>query len=145
MKNLERIIIDGKLLAMIIRKGFKKEGIEFFTPVDYTQQLAYMHRPKGYVVKAHRHNPVKREILSTRETLFVKSGKVRADFYCNDQGYVESRVLNKGDVLLLIEGGHGFEFIQAGELIEVKQGPYFADTDLSRIEPVAQDKLKVKK
>ncbi|MDO8662406.1 MAG: hypothetical protein Q7K98_04205 [Candidatus Omnitrophota bacterium] len=142
--NLEKIIIGDKLLAIILRADFKKDGIEFFTPADYSQQLSYMKRPKDYVVKAHIHNVVKREILFTRETIFIKSGKIRADFYSDDKKYVESRILDKGDVLLLLEGGHGFEFIEAGEIIEVKQGPYFENMDMVRFEPVVKSKLKVK-
>lgn len=144
MEKLEKIIINGKLSAIILRANFKKEGVEFFTPSDYTQQLAYMNRPKGYVVKAHMHNAVKREILFTRETLFIRSGKVRTDFYSNDKEYAESRILNKGDVLLLVEGGHGFEFIEAGEIIEVKQGPYFEEKDAVKFEPVNKSQLKVR-
>jgi len=144
MEKLEKITINGKLSAIILRADFKKEGVEFFTPSDYTQQLAYMSRPKGYVVRAHMHNAVQREILFTRETLFIRSGKIRVDFYSNDKEYVESRILNQGDVLLLIEGGHGFEFIEAGEIIEVKQGPYFEEKDAVKFEPAKDSQLKVK-
>lgn len=142
--NKEEIIIDGKLLAVILRADFKREGIEFFTPPDYTQQLAYMNRPKGYVVKAHMHNVVRREVLFTRETLFIRSGKIRVDFYCDNKEYAESRVLESGDVLLIVGGGHGFEFIEAGEIIEVKQGPYFEEKDAVKFEPVNKSRLKVK-
>jgi len=142
--SVEKIIIDGKLLAVILRVDFKKEGVEFFTPPDYTQQLAYMNRPKGYIVKAHIHNAVQREILFTRETIFIKSGKVRVDFYCDNKEYAESRVLRGGDVLLIVGGGHGFEFIEAGEIIEVKQGPYFEEKDAVKFEPVNKSQLKVR-
>lgn len=143
-KNIEKIIIDDKLLAIILRADFKKDGIEFFTPADYSQQLSYMHRPKGYILKAHLHNPIKREILFTREALFIKSGRIRADFYFNDKEYFESRILNRGDTLLLLEGGHGFEFIEAGEIIEVKQGPYWEGKDALKFEPVNKNQLKVR-
>lgn len=142
--NIEKIIIDGKLLAIVLRADFKKEGVEFFTPSDYTQQLAYMNRPKGYVVKAHMHNAVKREILFTRETLLIRSGKIRVDFYSDNKEYAESRILQAGDVLLIVGGGHGFEFIEAGEIIEVKQGPYFEEKDAVKFEPVNKSQLKVR-
>lgn len=144
MDKLDRIIINEKLLAIIVRADFKKEGAEFFTPPDYTQQLAYMNRPKGYVVKAHMHSAVPREVLITRETLFIKSGKVRVDFYCDNKEYAESRVLQSGDVLLIVSGGHGFEFVEAGEMIEVKQGPYFEERDAVKFKPVDKTKLKVR-
>ena len=40
-----------------------------------------MNRPKGYSIAPHNHNKVKREVLTTDETLIIKSGKVRIDFY----------------------------------------------------------------
>jgi hypothetical protein len=144
MKALEKIIIKRRLLAIILRSGYRKEGAEFLTPANYSQQLSYINRPKGYVVKAHIHNFVKRVILFTRETLFIKSGKIRVDFYYKDKKYIESRILKKGDIILLIEGGHGLEFIEAGEIIEVKQGPYFEDLDLVRFDPVSKGKIKIK-
>lgn len=143
-KNIDRIVSKGQLLAIILRADFKKEGAEFFTPSDYTQQLAYMNRPEGYVVKAHIHNAVKREIMFTRETLLIRSGKIRADFYGKNQEYVESRILLAGDVLLIVTGGHGFEFIEAGEIIEVKQGPYFEENDAVKFESVNKTQLKVR-
>lgn len=42
---IEKIIHNEKLLAIIIRSDYSKEGIEFFTPNDFSQQLAYMNRP----------------------------------------------------------------------------------------------------
>ena len=63
-------------LATIIRNQFSAEGIEFFTPPDFSQQLGYMNRPKGYKIDPHVHNPVSREVFFTKEVLFIKSGKV---------------------------------------------------------------------
>jgi mannose-6-phosphate isomerase-like protein (cupin superfamily) len=61
--------------------------------------------------------------------LFVRSGKLKVDFYSNDRQYLESTVLGQGDVILLASGGHGFEMLEETELIEVKQGPYAGDED----------------
>ena len=129
---IERIIHNKIELALIIRSSFKKEGIEFFTPNDYSQQIGYMNRPKGYVIQPHVHKPITREVKYTKEVLFIKSGRVRVDFYDNSQEYLESRILDKGDVILLAFGGHGFEILEAAEIIEVKQGPYAGDMDKTR-------------
>ncbi len=58
--------------------------------------------------------------------------RVRVDFYDDDQRYLESRILRKGDVLLLAYGGHGFEMLEPTEMIEVKQGPYAGEADKTR-------------
>lgn len=138
---IERVVNEGKELALIIRHSFRKDGIEFFTPSTYSQQIGYMNRPAGYVIPPHVHNPVVREVQYTKEVLFIKSGKVRIDFYDNEQNYLESRILEQGDVILLAFGGHGFEMLEPTEMIEVKQGPYAGDQDKTRFEANLPAKL----
>lgn len=141
---IERIVNDGQELALIVRACFKREGIEFFTPGTYSQQLGYMNRPTGYVIPPHVHNPVVREVQYTKEVLFVKSGRVRVDFYSESQAYLESTVLEAGDVILLAYGGHGFEMLESTEMLEVKQGPYAGDHDKTRFDPVDTQTLKMR-
>ncbi len=117
------------MLALIVRDEFSKPGISFFTPDDLSQQLAYMQHPAGKVIAAHAHNPVPRSVAYTPETLFIKRGRLRVDFFDEQQTYLESRELSAGDVILLIKGGHGFEVLEDLEMIEVKQGPYAGDQD----------------
>ena len=74
--------------------------------------------------------------------LFIKSGRVRVDFYDNEQHYLQSRVLEQGDVILLADGGHGFKMLEQSEIIEVKQGPYNGERDKVRFEPVSDEQLK---
>jgi hypothetical protein len=57
----------------------------------------------------------------------MRKGRVRVDFYREDESYVDSREIFTGDVILLSTGGHGFEMLEESELIEVKQGPYLDD------------------
>lgn len=135
MNPIQRIYHEGTELALIIRRSYYKEGIEFFTPSTYSQQIGYMNRPGGYVIAPHVHNPVQREVQYTKEVLFIRSGRVRVDFYSEAQVYLESTVLEAGDVILLAYGGHGFEMLEATEMIEVKQGPYAGDRDKTRFEP----------
>ena len=129
---LIEIIHENKLLALILRTEFNKNGIEFFTPSHFSQQLGYMKRSAGYVIDPHVHNPIVREVDYTKEVLFVKSGRLRVDFYNSDQTYLKSEELRKGDVILLAYVGHGFEMIEETELTEVKQGPYAGEQDKTR-------------
>jgi len=139
---IERIAVNNELIGIIIRSSFKSEGIEFFTPCEFSQQLAYMNRPKGHIIDPHVHNPVIREVVWTQEVLFIKSGKVRVDFYSNDREYQESRILLPGDVILLAGGGHGFEMLEPTEMIEMKQGPYCGDKDKTRFETVRKEHIR---
>lgn len=145
MKGIIRIENNKKLLGIIIKASFRKQGIEFFTPSEFSQQLAYMNRPKGYEIRPHIHPPVIRKIGFTKEVLFIKKGKVRIDFYDEKEHYLESRILESGDVVFLAFGGHGLEFMKRTEIIEVKQGPYIKEGEATRFSPIPKDKLKVKK
>ena len=134
---------DSKTLAIIIPGSFQKEGIHFFTPDDFSQQLAYMKRPVGYVIDPHVHNVVPREVNLTQEVLFIRKGKVRVDFYDDRKVYLRSAVLTTGDVILLAAGGHGFTMLEETEMIEVKQGPYCGDQDKIRFTTVQADTVKI--
>ena len=129
---IKKICYNNEIVAIIIKSNFRKDGIEFFTPEEYTLQLGYMNRPSGYVIPPHLHNTVSREVVKTQEVLFLKSGKIRVDFYDNNQKYLESDILEKGDVIFLASGGHGFIVLEDTELIEVKQGPYCGEKDKIR-------------
>jgi mannose-6-phosphate isomerase-like protein (cupin superfamily) len=132
---VETIERAGIILAIVVRSGFRRDGIEFFTPAEYSQQLAYMKRPAGYVIAPHVHNPVTREVQYTREVLFIKSGRVRVDLYDDERRFVQSAELGAGDVILLASGGHGFEMLDECEMIEVKQGPHVGEADKTRFDP----------
>ncbi len=141
---IENFSHNGQLISIIIRSQYHAQGISFFTPDDFSQQLAYMSRGKGYVIPPHVHNPVKREVIRTQEVLFIKSGKVRIDYFDNNKKYLESRMLNQGDVVLLACGGHGFYMCEDSEIIEVKQGPYAGDKDKTRFNPISDDQVRLK-
>lgn len=141
---IEQISNDGKVFSIIVRSEYQQQGIHFFTPNDFSQQLAYMHRPQGYVIAPHVHNPVARAVAFTKEVLFIRSGRVRVDFYDDQQQYLESRIVGRGDVILLAFGGHGFEMLEDSEIIEVKQGPYAGELDKTRFSPVSADRVVVK-
>ncbi|MCJ7622265.1 MAG: hypothetical protein MUO76_02090, partial [Anaerolineaceae bacterium] len=96
------------------------------------QQLGYMKRKKGDTIQEHKHLLHHREIKFTQETLFIKKGHVKVNFYDEDNIYFTSRELKTGDVILLASGGHGFEFLEETEIVEVKQGPYAGDKDKVR-------------
>jgi mannose-6-phosphate isomerase-like protein (cupin superfamily) len=141
---IERIVHNEIELALIIRSSYRCDGIEFFTPGTYSQQIGYMNRPAGYVIAPHVHNPVAREVEYTKEVLLIRSGRLRVDFYSEAQEYLESTVLATGDVILLAYGGHGFEMLEPTEIIEVKQGPYAGDRDKTRFDPIPVKQIRLK-
>ncbi|MFH1831827.1 MAG: hypothetical protein ABH827_03400 [bacterium] len=129
---LKTITHNDITIAIVIKNNYEKNGISFFTPKDFSQQLAYMKHDAGKIIEPHTHNQVTRQVLNTQEVLFIKQGKLRVDFYDNMQHYLESIILESGDTILLASGGHGFEVLEPVQMIEVKQGPYSGDTDKTR-------------
>ena len=129
MGMVEEVKKKEKLLAMIIRSNYQCEGVDFITPNEYSQQVAYMHHPTGKVIDAHVHNLVYRNVVFTQEVLIIKKGILRVDFYDEYEDYLESRDLYAGDIILLVSGGHGFKVIEEVEMVEVKQGPYSGEQD----------------
>ena len=132
MGQVEEVKKKNRLLAMIIRNDYQCEGVDFITPSEYSQQVAYMHHPTGKIIDAHVHNLVHRNVVLTQEVLIIKKGILRVDFYDEYEDYLESRNLYAGDIILLVSGGHGFKVIDEVEMIEVKQGPYSGDQDKKR-------------
>lgn len=124
---------DRQICAIVIRTDFEEQsGIRFFTPPEFSQQLAYMKREKGAIIEPHIHNEVNREVVRTQEVLVIRSGKVQVDLYTNEHEYWDSFTLGAGDVILLAFGGHGFTMLEPTEMIEIKQGPYLGDQDKVR-------------
>ncbi|HAR62785.1 MAG TPA: hypothetical protein DCS13_04910 [Candidatus Margulisbacteria bacterium] len=129
---IENITHKNHLLAIIVSHSFTEPGVNFFTPTDFSQQLAFMKHPQGKIIEPHVHNPVTREVHYTKEVLFIRKGSLRVDFFDDDQNYIESRILSAGDIILLSTGGHGFEVLEDLEMFEVKQGPFAGDCDKTR-------------
>lgn len=140
---IENIINNKIILAIILRSNYKARGIKFFTPNEFSQQLGYMNRPKGYKIIPHLHKEIHRNVKFTNEVLLIKTGKVRVDFYDEKKIYLKSKILKKGDVILLVTGGHGFEMLEKSEMIEVKQGPYLDDFDKKRFKNIVKKHIKI--
>jgi CRP-like cAMP-binding protein len=131
---LERISHEGKTLALLVTMKELDPGINFVTEENSILQMGIMNYPTGHSIQAHVHLPVERGTSGTHEVMCVQEGLVRVDFYSPDGDFVESRNLGKGDWVVLMECGHGFEMLEPSILVEVKNGPYAGDEDKVRFE-----------
>lgn len=120
---------DGNIMALLVEGNVNENGISFFTNFELPIQVASMSHPKGHNIKAHLHNIRQTLITSTSEVLVVKSGQLKATFYSNDKKFIESKVLKKEDIAIIISGGHSFEVIEDCQFLEIKQGPYDPTND----------------
>ena len=136
---IEKIEKDNKILAIIIRASYSDNGVHFYTPNDFSQQLAFMKHPKNTLIDAHTHNIVLREVSLTQEVLVIRKGKIKVYLYDENRNFIESHILLAGDIILLAHGGHGFECIEDVEMVEVKQGPYLGEKDKVRFDGLKRD------
>jgi len=133
--NTVETIVDGlEPIALIIKRDFDKPGIHFFTPANFSQQIAFMKHSKGKKISPHIHNLISRQVLYTQEVLFIRHGRVKVNLYSSKRELIGSRILETGDLILLCGGGHSFEMLEETAMIEVKQGPYAGDNDKTHFE-----------
>ena len=142
---IEKVIHKKKLFALIVRGKFrKKTGINFFTENNATQQFGYMKHKKDYVIKPHKHNQRLTKILTTTEIIILFKGVLRVDFYDNKKMYLFSKKIFGKDIIMLINGGHGFKVLKDVEMLEVKQGPYKLSRDKVKFDNVDEKKIRIK-
>jgi hypothetical protein len=124
MDFCEQIAWMGRPLAYIIRRELTPVATTFLTPSDFTQQLGFVVYPAGGEIKPHLHRSIERTVRGTSEVLVVKKGRCEVDIYNNAKEAVATRELREGDILLLVDGGHGFHMLEDTVFVEIKQGPY---------------------
>ena len=118
------------ILALIIKSQYrKKKGINFFTTSSLPQQVAFMNYPKEYNIVPHVHKNVKRILKKTSEVLIILKGKMKISFFDKKKNFLKNRIVEKDDIIILLDGGHSFKMITKCEFIEVKQGPYMHKKD----------------
>lgn len=115
---------QGVLTSIIIRKDFRPTGTTFVTSPDLAQQVGFVVYPAGGQIKRHIHKNVDRQNISSSEALIVREGKLEIDIYDQDKSLVATRVLEAGDFVLMVSGGHGFRLLEPTILLEIKLGPY---------------------
>ena len=142
---IEKIKYNKKILALIVRKTFrKKKGINFFTSNNLNLQCGYMKHEKNHLIKPHSHQRRENKIFYTSEVLLILKGKLRVDFYNNKKKYLHSKIVNSGDILILIKGSHGFKSLSPIEMLEIKQGPYKISKDKIKFNQADENIINIK-
>lgn len=129
MEHVEKIIWEGQPLAYIIRAEIKPTRTIFFTPPEFKQQVGFIVYPKGGEIARHVHRPLSRNLIGTSEVLILRKGRCEIDIFNNDRELVATRELHTGDVMLMVDGGHGFRMLENTVFLEVKQGPFTGDDE----------------
>jgi len=123
--KVEDVTHNTLVIAKIFYNQPIKPGVHFYVEDERSLQVGKQRRLKGECIKPHQHISVKVEREETlQEVLYIEKGKVKITFYTDQWKEIDSRILNAGDMILLIKGGHGLEMLEETEMIEIKQGPY---------------------
>ena len=112
-------------MALVITGQPIDPGVKFFTEDENALQVGWHSYPQGKVIKPHRHLPAElNKVINFQEVLYIQEGKVRVLFFDEEGNQIHRKDLGIGDTIVLIAGGHGFEFLEPTKMLEVKQGPY---------------------
>lgn len=126
---------DGKTVALILSKSFRKDGVNFLSKDDFPLQLGINSYKKGNKIRPHIHKDREITIRNIQEVVYIKSGAAFVNLYDSDRQFLKSVKLSAGDLVFFVSGGHGLEMLRDTTIIEVKQGPYFGkDQDKVMIE-----------
>ncbi len=129
---VEVIESDGIALAYIVDPVWRAERTTFLTPDETGLQMGMIVYGAGEDIPAHVHLPITREVHGTSECIIVRQGRCRVTIYDAQRRFIAERDLEKGAIILLLGGGHGFHLYEDTILFEVKQGPYAGEKDKER-------------
>jgi len=124
MDFIERIMYQKNVLCILIHANLLPSETSFITPPEYKQQVGFVVYPSGGEITRHTHLPLERHLTGTSEVLVVKKGHCFIDIYNDLHELVATRELKTGDVMLMVNGGHGFRMLEDTVFLEIKQGPY---------------------
>ena len=124
MDHVEPVVCNGKLLAYVIRGIINPTSTTFLTPPELKQQVGFVVYPAGGEIQRHVHRLLERNIVGTSEVLIVQKGRCEIDVYNDNRELVATRELSRGDIMLMVGGGHGFRMLEDTVFLEIKQGPY---------------------
>jgi hypothetical protein len=115
---------DDVLTSIIIRRDFQPTETTFVTQPELAQQVGFVVYPAGGVIKRHIHKNIDRQNISSSEALIIRKGKLEIDIFDQNKSLLVTRVLEAGDFVLMVSGGHGFRILEDTILLEIKLGPY---------------------
>lgn len=125
--GIETVEHGGVAYALIIRSDATSDAkYNFLTGPANALQLGMNFYKGGEVVKAHYH--LERKIESTsivQEFILIGAGRALLRLYdVADQSEFTARQLERGDMVLLLAGGHSLDIQDDTKIVELKLGPY---------------------
>jgi len=80
----------------------------------------------NFEIKPHIHLKLNRKTTVTQEIWIIIKGKIEVKIYDIDKSYIKKLILKKGDLYILLKGGHSMKVLTNNtQFYEIKNGPYF--------------------
>lgn len=125
MNGVEFFRSGEELIAIVVRRGAQSENkYNFLTDDREPFQLGMSFYSPGERIRSHAHLPRTIRVSRVQEFIVLSHGRARLDLYSETRARIAQTLLEAGDVVLLLGGGHGFEILEDTRIVEVKQGPY---------------------
>ena len=86
----------------------------------------------GEKIQRHIHNKNVRKVETTSEAIYIINGKIEVEIYDNSKNFIKKIDVNRGQLILLIQGGHAMNVLEDSKFFEIKQGPYIEKNDKER-------------
>lgn len=118
---------DNCLLAMVFKKKMKACGVRFLTPESFPLQIGLIEHPKNKEIRAHIHRDLRYDVNTTQEFLYIEKGQIEVTVFDNAWETIQTVIMEAGDFVLFVSGGHSLKVIKKTRIIEIKQGPYPGD------------------
>jgi cupin fold WbuC family metalloprotein len=133
---MRQIKYKEEIVAVFHKQDEWKEGLDFLTGNENYIQVGTWWYNKDKMLKAHRHKIYPRVINQTQETLFVISGRLRLDFYDENNNVFLQEELSAGDIGVILNIGHGYYILDDNtRILEIKTGPFTSvETDKEMIQ-----------
>jgi hypothetical protein len=84
-----------------------------------------MKEKETFIPHVHEEYLLKQQLRNTQETWVVIKGKIEASLFDLDTTPITKVLLNEGDALITLKGGHNYKCLSPESLVyEFKSGPY---------------------
>jgi hypothetical protein len=125
-QGVQRVEHNGQAYALVLRaNATSDEKYNFLTGPESPLQLGMNFYEAGETIKAHYHLPRQLETSKIQEFILIGEGSTTLTLFdAVDRTPFTEILLEQGDMVLLLAGGHGFKIHARTKIVEVKQGPY---------------------
>ena len=126
----------GERYAILVDTSQSPEGLSFVSEDSDFIQAGLWKYKKGQKLQAHYHNYFERTSYRTSEVVYVVEGKIESTIFTEKGDFIWKGTLNKGQLIIQLQGAHEYKILEDAVVVETKNGPYFGpEADRTRISP----------